>query len=214
VVFDLDGTLVDSVADLTTAVNEALGRLAPGAPTLAVETVRAYVGNGAGALISRSIARAGVSVPVEAAREAFLECYGRRLLDTTRPYPGVVEGLQAMKPPRLAVLTNKPGDLSRRILEGLGLARYFARIWGAGDVPLRKPDPGGLLGLLAALEVPGEDALMVGDSAVDVQTARAAGVRAVGVTYGLDPASLEREPPDARVGSLLELALCLERGEL
>ena len=213
-VFDLDGTLVDSVGDLASSVNAMLERLAPGTPPLPVETVRSFVGRGAGALVETSLARAGLVVALERALPVFLDCYRERLLDTTHPYPGVAEGLDRLGDRTLAVLTNKPGDMSREILTGLGLASRFARIYGPGDVASRKPDPAGLLRLVGELGTTRAETLMVGDSAIDVRTARSAGVAVVGVTYGLDPSGFSADPPDARVDSLVELAARLERGEL
>jgi phosphoglycolate phosphatase len=214
VVFDLDGTLVDSVADLTSAVNRMLASKAPAVPPLAVETVRAFVGNGARELVSRVVARAGAEVPVDEALLAFLDAYRAGLLEATRPYPGVVEGLDLMRDRILAVLTNKPGDMSRTILEGLGLADRFLRIAGGGDFPGRKPDPAGLIMLLRESGVSPQEALMVGDSGVDVRTARNAGTRVAGVTYGLDPEGLAAAGPDLVVDSLATLAERLRAGEL
>jgi phosphoglycolate phosphatase len=213
-VFDLDGTLVDSAGDLAAAVNETLARLGPGTPPLPLQTVRAFVGNGAGQLVARSLAQAGLAVSREEALAVFLDCYRARLLDTTRPYPGVVEGLDRLADRTLAVLSNKPGDMCRHILTELGLASRFARVWGGGDFAARKPDPGGLLDLLRELGASPAETLMVGDSPIDVRTARNAGVRVAGVRYGLDPAGLEADPPDLLVDSLVELSEHLERGEL
>lgn len=214
IVFDLDGTLVDSVFDLASSLNATLERLAPGTPPLPIETVRSFVGNGAGQLVARSLASSGIAVSQETALAVFLECYRDRLLDTTRPYPGVVEGLDRLADRTLAVLTNKPGDMSRQILTRLGLDTRFARIYGGGDVPGRKPDPAGLLHLLRELEASPAEALMVGDSPIDVLTARNAGVRAVGVRNGLDPSGFAAAAPDLEVDSLVELATRLDRGEL
>jgi phosphoglycolate phosphatase len=209
VVFDLDGTLVDSSRDLAGAVNEALAALAPGTPPIPEAEVRSFIGDGARILIERSLRRAGLARPPAPRLPLFLERYRRRLLDTTRLYPGVAEGLDRLRDRTLAVLTNKPGDLSRTILEGLGVAARFARILGGGDVPGRKPDPAGLRQLLAGLGVSAEDAVFVGDSAIDVRTARAAGVASAGVLWGFDPASLQAEPPDLLLRDLRELAdLC------
>jgi phosphoglycolate phosphatase len=214
IVFDLDGTLVDSVFDLASALNATLGRLAPGTPPLPIETVRSFVGNGAGQLVARSLASSGIAVSQETALAVFLGCYRERMLDTTRPYPGVVEGLDRLADRTLAVLSNKPGDMSRQILTRLGLATRFARIYGGGDVPGRKPDPSGLLQLLRELGASPAEALMVGDSPIDVLTARNAGVRAVGVRYGLDPSGFGAAAPDLEVDTLVELATRLDRGEL
>jgi phosphoglycolate phosphatase len=209
IVFDLDGTLVDSSRDLAAATNAALARLAPGRPPLPVERVRSFVGDGARNLVARSLAHARLELPVDEVLPVFLECYRSCLLDTTRLYPGVREALERLRDRTLAVLTNKPGDLSRALLAGLGVAERFARIWGGGDTPERKPDPGGLLRLMEELGAAATATLMVGDSAVDVRTARAAGVPVVGVTYGLNPESLALEPPDRLIHDLRELPAIL-----
>ena len=206
VVFDLDGTLIDSARDLATAVNRALQRVAPGTPALAEDVVRSFIGSGARVLIARSLARTGLTVAVEDVLPVFLEAYAGCLLDTTRLYPGTREALDRLRGRQLAVLTNKPGDMSRAILGGLGVADRFARIVGGGDLPGKKPDPAGLLRLAAEAGVDPSAALMVGDSAIDVRTGRAAGVPTAGVTYGFDAGSFRGDPPDLLVDSLGELA--------
>jgi phosphoglycolate phosphatase len=208
-VFDLDGTLVDSIRDLTTATNAALGVLAPGTPAIPLEVVRSFIGDGARVLLRRSLEHAHLPHTVDEAMPVYLDCYSRSLLDSTRLYPGVREALDRLHGRTLAVLTNKPGGLSRTILAGLGVADRFARIWGAGDVPGHKPEPAGLLRLLAELETAPGEALMVGDSAVDVKTGRAAGVRTVGVTWGFKPQDLELEPPDLLIDDMRELPTLL-----
>jgi phosphoglycolate phosphatase len=205
VVFDLDGTLVDSSRDLATATNAALAAVAPGVAPLSLEVVRSFVGEGAGVLIARSLAEAGIRRRPEEVLPTFLDRYRRCLLETTRLYPGVVETLDRLGGHTLAVLTNKPGDMSRAILAGLGVAGRFARIYGGGDFPGRKPDPAGLLLLLEDLGVRPEQAVLVGDSAVDVRTGRAAGVPTVGVTYGLNPESLGEAPPDVTLSDIRDL---------
>lgn len=195
-VFDLDGTLVDSRRDLAAATNAALGRVAPGVEALPLEVVTSFIGEGARLLVERSLRYAGLDLPPEEVLPVFFECYRERLLDTTRLYPGVAQALEALAGTTLAVLTNKPGEFSRAILDGLGVASHFARIWGAGDVPERKPDPAGLRRLLAGLGADAAGTWMVGDSAIDVQTARAAGLRVTGVTWGFDPVALRAAGPD------------------
>jgi phosphoglycolate phosphatase len=204
-VFDLDGTLVDSSRDLAAATNAALARVAPGAPAVPLEAVASFVGEGARLLVERSLRHAGIDLEPETVMPVFLECYAERLLDTTRPYPGVAEALARVSGCALAVLTNKPGPFSRTILEGLGLASRFARIWGYGDVPDRKPDPAGLLRLVEELGATAAETWMIGDSAVDVRTARAAGVRAAGVTWGLDPEGVRAAHPDRLLASAAEI---------
>jgi phosphoglycolate phosphatase len=197
-VFDLDGTLVDSSRDLASATNATLQRLSPGAPQLPLEVVIGFVGEGARRLLERALRHAGVDRSPEDALPAFFECYEARLLETTRLYDGIAEALEALAVAGhpMAVLTNKPGPFSRTILAGLGIAPRFARAWGPEDVPARKPDPAGLLRLARELAAGPHDAWMIGDSAVDVATARAAGIRVAGVTWGLDPAGLRAAGPD------------------
>jgi phosphoglycolate phosphatase len=205
VVFDLDGTLVDSSRDLATAVNAALAKVAPGAAPLALDAVRSFIGSGARVLIQRSVAAAGASLPAEDVLPVFLEAYRGCLLDSTRLYPGVEQALDALAPRQLAVLTNKPGDMSRAILEGLGVADRFVRVYGGGDLPQRKPDPAGLLRIMEETGAAPAEAAMVGDSDIDVLTGRAAGVLTVGVSYGFDPGSLAASPPDLMVDDLSQL---------
>ena len=208
-VFDLDGTLVDSSRDIAAATNAAIRRVAPGAAEIPLEAILSFVGEGARLLVERSLRHAGLGLSADEVLPVYVECYAERLLDTTRLYPGVEEALDALAGPVLAVLTNKPGDFSRRILEGLGVARCFARILGAGDVPSRKPDPGGLLRLMADAEATSGETWMVGDSATDVAVARAAGVRVAGVTWGFHPVALRAAAPDRLIARPLDLACLL-----
>ena len=207
-VFDLDGTLIDSSRDLAAAVNATLAALAPSAAPIPLDDVRSFIGDGARTLVARSLRARAAATPVDVALPLFLDAYRARLLDTTCLYPGVAETLAALGPrSALAVLSNKPGDLSREILQGLAVDGSFARIYGGGDVA-RKPDPGGLLKLMQELHASPAATLMVGDSANDVRTGRAAGVRTVGVRYGFDCSRMEAERPDVVIdafGELVEL---------
>jgi phosphoglycolate phosphatase len=211
VVFDLDGTLVDSIRDIAAAVHDAIGRVASGARPLEQHEIHGFVGDGAATLIARSLAAAGVDRRVDEVLPLYLEAYGRRMLDTTAFYPGVLEALDALQNRTLCVLTNKPGDLSRALLEGLGASRRFARIWGGGDVPSKKPDPEGLRLLMGELGARPEETAMVGDSAVDVATGRAAHVFTVGVTFGLDPRGVVAARPDAVLDDLRDLPRLLRQ---
>jgi phosphoglycolate phosphatase len=177
-VFDLDGTLVDSREDLYLAVSHALSEL--GLPARSREEVVSYVGDGAVALISRAIAPR--EQLLEPALALWREHYAHHLLDHTRLYPGVAAVLGSARIP-LAVHTNKPGTMARRILDGLGVLSRFAIVVG-GDESARKPDPSGLLGICARVGVSPSDAVLVGDSLVDLHTAVAAGVRFVPVSWG------------------------------
>jgi phosphoglycolate phosphatase len=206
VVFDLDGTLVDSSRDLAAGVNAMVARLWPETPPLSLEAVQSYIGNGAHTLVSRVLQHIGRGSDVEQALPVFLEEYRKRLLDTTRLYPGMRELLDRLQGRRLAVLTNKPGDMSRALLAGLEIAPLFFRIYGGGDLPMRKPDPGGLHRLMSEATVGAHETVLVGDSAIDVRTARAAGVAAVGVAWGFDAPSLGTDPPDVLVTTVADLA--------
>ena len=206
-VFDLDGTLVDSSRDLATATNAALQRVAPQSPPIPHETVRAFVGDGARVLIERSIRHARVDRAVDEVLPVFLECYAACLLETTELYPGIRKALDSLDDDLvLAVLTNKPGGFSRTILDDLGVGSRFSRVWGPDDAPARKPDPVGLLALVAELGSDPGNTWMIGDSPVDVKTARAAGVRVAGVTWGLNPEGVRQEGPDRLIDDPGDLA--------
>ncbi len=182
-VFDLDGTLVDSRRDLAASANELIAAL--GGQPQPVEAVARMVGEGARLLVQRALAAAGVPDPGPPALARFLEIYDRRLLDETRAYAGVDEalGAAAARGP-LAVLTNKPQHHSERVLAGLGLAHWFAEVIG-GDSPFgRKPDPAGLQHLVSRHAATTATTLMVGDSVIDLRTARSAGVHACMARYG------------------------------
>jgi len=205
-IFDLDGTLIDSKLDLAHAVNATRAHF--GLPPLDLETVGNYIGNGAPVLIRRAMGAEASQANVDKALEFFMAYYGDHKLDNTRAYPGIPEALEALRQAsvRMAVLTNKPVRISGRIVEGLGLSKYFERVYGGNSFDRKKPDPLGVETLLAETGVPKDRALMVGDSAVDVQTARNAGVRVCGVTYGFQPESFVTDPPDMIVNRPEELA--------
>ncbi len=205
-IFDLDGTLIESKLDLAHAVNATRAHF--GLPALDLETVGNYIGNGAPVLIRRAMGADASGADVDKALEFFLGYYGDHKLDNTRAYPGIPEALEALHQDgvRMAVLTNKPSRISGRIIEGLGLSKYFVRVYGGNSFDRKKPDPLGVETLLAETGVPKDRALMVGDSAVDVQTARNAGVKVCGVTYGFQPESFAADPPDMIVDRPEELA--------
>ena len=185
-IFDLDGTLVDSRLDLTASVNHALRRV--GLPLLSVEAVAGFVGDGVRPLLTRALAAArGVAdeAEMEAGLRVFQEHYATHLLDATRPYPGVPEALQALGHKAMAVATNKPRAYALAILEGLGLHHHFRVVVGGDSAPHKKPHPAQAEAILTALGLPASAALMVGDSPHDVAMARAVGCGACAVTYGL-----------------------------
>ena len=208
-VFDLDGTLVDSRADLAAAVNYVL--LSLGLPELLPPTVYGYVGDGARVLIERALGPAQED-RVPAGLAAFMHYYGAHLLDATRPYPGMVEALGVLgaRGVTLSVLTNKPVAMSRAILEGLGLADRFLDVVGGDSLPVRKPDPAGVEYLRARTGTALAHMLLVGDSGVDVRTARAAGIAFCGVRWGLAPDSLRAAGAEQIVDCPAELVTLVE----
>jgi phosphoglycolate phosphatase len=217
-VFDLDGTLIDSAQDLCNSVNATLKEfsLAP----LPDPVIAGFVGNGAPLLMRRSLAMAG-NISLDAVDEDFftkayaffLQYYREHKLDFTYAYEGVLDALRALHelhdapggPSRImAVLTNKPVNPARGICEGLGLADYFLHIYGGNSFPVKKPDPFGLRSLMAETGARPEETVMIGDSQVDVETARNAGTWSVGCTFGFGTQTLIATPPDVLVDSAAE----------
>jgi phosphoglycolate phosphatase len=211
-VFDLDGTLIDSKLDLALAVNAT--RADAGMGPLAHEIVYYYVGNGAPVLIRKALGPEASDERVEKGVQFLLDYYREHMLDNTVLYPGVAAVLnQLAGKKKLAVLTNKPERFSRMILEGLGVSNQFARVYGGNSFGTKKPDPYGLNRLMGELDVPSTGTLMIGDSSVDVLTARNAGVRSCGVTYGLQPETFEQHPPDVLIDRMEELVELLRNGK-
>jgi phosphoglycolate phosphatase len=183
VVFDLDGTLVDSHRDLADATNALLVELG-GAP-LARETVASMVGDGAAVLVRRALTRAELDPDTPGALDRFLAHYDERLLATTKPYDGMVQTLDRLRPThRLAVLTNKPTRATMRVLDGLGLADRFDGVIGGDTEHGRKPNPAGMFALVASAGVRPDETMLVGDSPIDLTTSRRAGVRICLARYG------------------------------
>jgi phosphoglycolate phosphatase len=203
-IFDLDGTLIDSKLDLALSVNATLEHM--GRAPLPHERVYAYVGKGAPRLIQQALGPGANPDDCQRGLEYFLAYYRQHMLDNTVTYPGVREGLAALNSLPMAVLTNKPVRFSQLILEGLGLASYFRYVYGGNSFETKKPDPAGMAVLLRDFAIAPKQAMVVGDSEVDVQTARNAGTWACGVTYGLGSERLAEYPPDLLVDSLTELA--------
>jgi phosphoglycolate phosphatase len=186
IVFDLDGTLVDSSLDLANSTNDMLQSY--GAPALPTAAIVAMVGEGARVLVERALAASGLAPaipPINEALDRFRSHYDRRLIEHTRPYPGIVDVVQAaaQRAP-LAVLTNKPEAPTRRLLETFDLAASFTWVIGGDSGFPRKPDPAALRYLMHEANATADAALMVGDSMIDVETARRAGVRVCVARYG------------------------------
>jgi phosphoglycolate phosphatase len=212
-VFDLDGTLVDSVPDLAAALNRVLAEA--GLPPQPVDAVARMVGHGVARLVERGFAAAGAPLDLAALPrwvERFLAFYADDLSARTRPYPGVPEALDALAAAgwRLGVCTNKPTRLAVGLLDALGLGGRFGAVMGGDAAPERKPHPASLLMTLDRLGVPASAAVFVGDSETDVLTARAAGVPVALVRGGYTAAPVEALGADAVVDDLAALPALLE----
>ncbi|HKD05003.1 MAG TPA: HAD-IA family hydrolase [Bryobacteraceae bacterium] len=206
VIFDLDGTLIDSRLDLAHAVNATRAEMGRG--PLAHELVFSYVGNGAPVLIRRAMGPEASDEEVKAALEFFLDYYREHAVDRTELYPGVRESIERLRRVGvpMAVLTNKPVRISRAILDHFGLLDTMLAVYGGNSFEHKKPHPIGVETLRAEACAALEETWMVGDSYVDVQTARNAGVSSCGVTYGFQPETFREFPPDITVDRLEDFA--------
>jgi phosphoglycolate phosphatase len=206
-IFDLDGTLVDSQLDLALSVNAV--RREMGLEPLPIARVASYVGQGVTVLIRRALGENAPPETVEEAVALFLAYYRQHMLDNTVPYPGVRESLEELGTKKLAVLTNKPVDFSKALLAGLQMADKFIYIYGGNSFAQKKPGPVGVFRLMKDAKVAREATLLIGDSDTDVLTGRNAGVWTCGVTYGIGSRTLEATPPDWLVGDMREVAALL-----
>jgi phosphoglycolate phosphatase len=204
-IFDLDGTLIDSKRDLADSVNATL--IWMNREPLPIEVVSSYVGNGAPVLIQRALP--GLSEEEHAdALQYFLDYYREHMLDYTVLYPGVREALDRlhMADVKMAILTNKPVRFSIRLIEGLQLGRHFFKIYGGNSFHEKKPNPIGIETLLQETGADRDRTVMIGDSAVDVLTARNARVRACGVSWGFQPETFQQASPDFLIDDMRTLA--------
>jgi len=210
-IFDLDGTLIDSRLDLVHSVNAALRHI--GRPELPDEVIASYVGDGAPILIQRALG--GEAVDEETVRKGlqfFLSYYREHKLDHTTVYDGVKQALAAIRvsangiPRKMAVLSNKPVNPSRAIVEALGLGEFFSQVYGGNSFATKKPDPEGAGRLMNEFSATAEQTVIVGDSHVDIETGLNCGMWTVGVNYGFAPHTLGANPPDVLVDSPRELA--------
>jgi phosphoglycolate phosphatase len=211
-IFDLDGTLIDSKLDLALAVNATLAEL--GREPLPHEQIFSYVGRGAPALISQALGPAASEQDCMLGLEFFIKYYSAHKLDNTTLYPGVRETLDALKGMPMAVYTNKPVRVSRSIIEGLGVSDHFRYVYGGNSFERKKPDPMGVELILRQFGAAPGQTMFVGDSEVDVQTARNSGTWVCGVTYGFGSHRLSEYPPDLLVDNLLELVPYLSSSPL
>jgi phosphoglycolate phosphatase len=204
-IFDLDGTLIDSQKDLAQSINAMLRHY--GRHALPDAMIKSYIGDGAMMLVQRALGDPAGDAADEAfvaeAFEYFIAYYHEHKLDYTYVYDGAMETLQAIRAARpeiqMAVLTNKPVNPSRAICAHFGLDAYFFQNYGGNSFHTKKPDPQGLLTLIAEAGVTAAETVMIGDSDVDVMTAKNAGAWSVGCTYGLAPHTLAAAEPDAVV---------------
>jgi len=215
-VFDLDGTLIDSRLDLIHSVNAMLQHI--GRPALDGDVIASYVGDGAPALVRRAVGDTDDEALFRAAMEYFLGYYRIHKLDHTTVYAGMAETLASLAVHSngvrrlMAVLSNKPVNPSRDIVQALGLGDFFVRVYGGNSFTTKKPDPLGVRTILQETGVAADEALMIGDSSIDVLTGRNAGLWTCGVTYGFAPHSLEDVPPDVLIETARELGELLRAG--
>ncbi|MBR9973811.1 phosphoglycolate phosphatase [Magnetospirillum sulfuroxidans] len=184
-IFDLDGTLIDSLPDLTTAINKTLAD--HGLPPLTTAQIAPMVGDGASTLVTRAFAAHGLAAPpVEPVLQQFLTHYEPHAADQTKPWPGVIETLEYLRAKGLilAVCTNKPTKATHEILAALGLDHFFAVVVGGDDTPALKPNPAHINAVLDRLGVHHEEAVMIGDSINDVLAAKGANVPVVVLSFG------------------------------
>ena len=207
-IFDLDGTLVDSRTDLANSINAMLRHY--GRHQLPPEVIASYIGDGAPMLVRRSLGDPKDEHFLKEAFKYFLDYYREHKLDHTYVYDGVFPALRALRhganghPRTMAVLSNKPVGPSRAIVESLGLGDFFFRVYGGNSFETKKPDPLGIEMLLQEAQATKQESVMIGDSDVDVVTARNAEIYSVGCTYGLAPHTLQTAPPDALVDTPMQ----------
>jgi phosphoglycolate phosphatase len=202
-IFDLDGTLVDTKKDLTASVNHVRTRFH--LPILTEEEIARFIGNGALVLIRRVLGTHATETDVQEGLQIFLSYYRAHMLDNTRLYPGVADTLDALSDCKLAVLTNKPVHFSCAMLDGLGIYKRFTAVYGGNSFDNKKPDPVGVYRILADTMGNRERTWMIGDSAVDVLTGRNAGITTCGVTYGYATETFKQAPPDFLIDRFAEL---------
>ena len=196
-IFDLDGTLIDSLPDLATALNRML--LGLGLRELAAAEIRAMIGDGTRALVQRALAATGGVTDLEKSHSKFADFYERGLTQHTNLYPGVRETLAELRASgaRLGICTNKSQNMTVAVLYAFGIADHFAAIVGGDAVPFKKPNPNHLAAVIKQLRADLGDAIMIGDGENDFAVARAAGIPVIMLNYGYLHTPRERLSPDA-----------------
>ncbi|MCH7677884.1 HAD-IA family hydrolase [candidate division KSB1 bacterium] len=207
-IFDLDGTLVDTRRDLANSVNFALNAL--NLPALQIEEVMSYVGDGLKKLLDRSLPKDGLENIGEVI-DIFREHYREHCLDFSGFYPDVVNILNYFQDKKMTVVSNKPEEFTRLILEGLRIADFFEIILGGDSLPLMKPDPGPILHILDKLNASNEKTAIVGDGTTDIEAGKAANILTCAVTYGLkEKEVLLKMEPDFMIDDIVELKRIFE----
>jgi len=212
IIFDLDGTLADTLDDLAASVNHALRTASR--PCITTDQVRRHIGDGARILMERSLETGTGREPIEDALQSFLRYYGEHLLERTALYPGVEETLAWLAPRMsLAVLSNKSEVLTRRVLKGLGIMDRFRGVYGGDSFSVRKPDPAGFRRVMNLMTASPFRTLVVGDSANDILGGRSAGARTCGVVYGYRPDEVRAHSPDVIIDRFPDLQQVLGWGQ-
>jgi len=202
-IFDLDGTLIDSQRDLIRSVHAMLEEM--GRAQLHEDTISSYIGHGAPQLVGRALGSGATEDECQRALKFFLSYYEDHKMDSTCAYSGVPEALKHLAAFPMAILTNKPVRISMRILEELGLAKYFRAVYGGNSFETKKPDPLGARTILREFGAAPAEAMLIGDSEVDVQTARNAGTLAAAVNYGFGTHDRAAHPADIYLDRLTDL---------
>jgi len=208
-IFDLDGTLIDSRADIALAANLMLKEM--GFEEIPLNTVVSYIGEGVRLLVARALSKSSpekrwTDSELDQAVTIFRKHYGDHLLDSTVMYPNVKAVLEALRGKKKAVISNKPVEFSNQILEMMGIREHFVEVLGGDSLAKRKPDPEPVLHLLAQFDLSPKSAVMIGDSRTDIDCGNAAGVHTVGVTFGFRPRTeLEAAQADIIIDDLMDL---------
>lgn len=207
-IFDLDGTLIDSKQDLIHSVNAMLQEMRRG--ELAEETIAGYIGHGAPQLVARALGDGASEEELQQGLKFFLGYYEDHKMDTTCAYPGVADTLENLAGMPMAILTNKPVRISVRLLDSLGLSKYFRAVYGGNSFETKKPEPLGAKTILREFRAAPEKTLLIGDSEVDIQTARNAGTLAAAVNYGFGKHDRGAHPADVYLERFSDLVPLLE----
>lgn len=195
VIFDLDGTLIDSKRDIIDSLNAILTQM--GLEAKAPEVIRGYIGLGRDKLVSDALGRSATPAMVDKANQVFEEYYRKHMFDNTRPFDGVIDVLEYLRDKELMIVTNKASDLTIETLKRFNIEKYFNKVVGGEHMNCRKPDPCPINNFLSGTNIRKNEAIMVGDSDIDVKTGKLAGILTCGMTYGIGRREdIEKAEPD------------------